>query len=302
MDTFKNLDDIVFLSEINIAGTHDSCTAFVSMENMARCQSLTVKEQLDMGIRLFDIRLNKSGDEFYLIHSLADCFTDESKKEKLTFSAVLSVFRQFLKDNPEEALIVSVKQDRGIMSKKFFPAFYEKYIRGNESEWWLENSDPAIGQIRGKMVLMRRCKVKKNYTQKTASGLDFSYWPDQKGKSKKPKEVIVSRSQSRNSEHELVAVVQDRYTLAPEVKWHECAKPFLDVCLTGYGMYALHYISTSYRKKGDTLAETAEEMNGYFMKYELSDFSAQGWFFLDFPTKELCDKIIKPNFEIHKGI
>jgi hypothetical protein len=84
MDTFKNLDDIVFLSEINIAGTHDSSTAFVSMENMARCQSLTVKEQLDMGIRLFDIRLSKSGDEFYLVHAIADCFTDESKKEKLS--------------------------------------------------------------------------------------------------------------------------------------------------------------------------------------------------------------------------
>ena len=78
MNTFKKLNDSIYLSEINIVGTHDSCTAFVSLENMARCQSLTVKEQLDIGIRLFDIRLNKKKGEFYLIHSLADCYSDKS--------------------------------------------------------------------------------------------------------------------------------------------------------------------------------------------------------------------------------
>lgn len=302
MDTFKNLDDGICLSQINIAGTHDSCTAYVSMENMARCQCLTVKEQLEMGVRLFDIRLNRKGDEFYLIHSLADCFTDESKNEKLTFSVVLEEFCRFLEENPDETLIVSVKQDRGIMSRKFFPAFYEKYIKGNEGKWWLKNEEPNIGQVRGKMVLMRRCKVWRKYADETDAGLDFSYWKDQAGKKKTaPEVVIVSKSQSKDEDHKILALVQDRYTLSPEIKWYDCAKPFLDDCITGYGMFALHYISTSYRNKGETLKETAKEMNGYFMEYELRESMAQGWFFLDFPTKELCEKIIKSNFEIYKG-
>lgn len=298
MDTFKNLDDNIYLSEVNVAGTHDSCTAFVSMENMARCQSLTVKQQLERGIRLFDIRLNKSGDEFYLIHSLADCFADESKKEKLTFSAVLDEFRQFLKENPEETVIVSVKQDRGIMSKKFFPAFYEKYIRGNEGEWWLKNENPTLSVLRGKMVLMRRCKVRRKFVRSTDAGLDFSVWKDQAGKRKTHPEAVVLSAQEKDA---LIAKVQDRYTLSPDVKWCGCAKPFLDRCITDSSNFALHFISTSYRKKGDTLVETARVMNEYFGKYEMKTDKAQGWFFLDFPTKELCEKIIKSNLEIHKG-
>ena len=70
----SQIDGNALLSQINFAGTHDSCTAFVSMESLARCQSLTVTEQLRLGIRLFDIRLNRRGDEFYLIHSVRPAF------------------------------------------------------------------------------------------------------------------------------------------------------------------------------------------------------------------------------------
>ena len=118
---FSALPDDIYLAEVNIPGTHDSCTAFCTMENMSRCHSLTVKEQLELGIRLFDIRLYKSGKDFYLCHAFADCFTEKDKKTKLTFDMVLSDFREFLTENPDETLIVSVKQDRGIINRWFFP-------------------------------------------------------------------------------------------------------------------------------------------------------------------------------------
>ena len=53
----SRLNDDVYLSTVNLAGTHDSATAFVAMEKMCRCQKLTVSQQLSAGIRLFDIRL-----------------------------------------------------------------------------------------------------------------------------------------------------------------------------------------------------------------------------------------------------
>ena len=60
----SRLKDDVYLSTVNLAGTHDSATAFVGMEKMCRCQSLTVEEQLRLGVRLFDIRLYKKGGDF----------------------------------------------------------------------------------------------------------------------------------------------------------------------------------------------------------------------------------------------
>ncbi len=297
----SGLGDDIFLSEINLVGTHDSCTAFVSMENMAQCQSLTVKQQLELGIRLFDIRLNRKGDEFYLIHSLADCYSDMEKQHKLIFGEVLEDFRNFLKENPSETLVVSIKQDRGIMSRNFFPAFYNKYIRGNENEWYLKNENPCLAECRGKMVLMRRCKVWRSFLKNTQAGLDFSHWKDQSGKRKvRTESLILSVDSAATEPAVLSAEIQDRYSLAPDVKWHKCAMPFLHRCETSQSKFCLHFISTSYRKKGETLKETAEEMNGYFFNYALRKDSAQGWFFLDFPTKELCDKIMESNSEIYE--
>lgn len=297
----SRLPDDIRLSEINLAGTHDSCTAFVSMENMARCQSLTVNEQLSLGIRLFDIRLHRKGEEFYLVHALADCYSDEKKEKRLTFGEVLDIFRAFLKENPTETLVVSIKQDRGIMSRSFFPAFYNKYIKENETEWYLKNENPCLSGCRGKMVLMRRCKVWRKYEKTTDAGLDFSYWKEQSGRRKtNPETVILSCDIHHSKDASLAAVVQDRYSLPPKIKWHDCAKPFLDNCVTDAGIFSLHFISTSYRKKGETLVETAKEMNTFLAEYELRKTEAQGWFFLDFPTKELCDKIMKSNFEIYE--
>lgn len=297
----SQLKDDILLSEINLAGTHDSCTAFVSMENMSRCQNLTVKEQLELGIRLFDIRLHKKGDEFYLIHSLADCYSDEKKEKKLTFGEVLADFRAFLSDNPNEFLVVSIKQDRGIMSRTFFPAFYNRYIKGSESDWYLKNENPTLSSCRGKMVLMRRCKVWNRYKNTTDAGLDFSPWKDQSGKMKtKTEKLVLSVDKSAVEPFVLSAEIQDRYSLECEKKWQEAAKPFLQRCEMSKDNFNVHFLSTSFRKKGETLLETAAEMNAYFMAYDLKKDKAQGFFFLDFPTKEVTEKIMKSNLEIHK--
>lgn len=275
------LPDDICLSQVNIAGTHDSCTAFCTMENMCRCQSLTVKEQLDMGIRLFDIRLYKSGNSFYLCHSLADCFSEADKKTKLTFDAVLNDLRTFLKENPEEILIVSIKQDRGIMNRFFFPSFYKKYIVGNENEWYLKNEIPTVGACRGKMVLMRRCKVFPWWKKDKSCGLDFSLWKDQGSKRKeKIYPVYLSKTQK--------AVVQDRYGLSPLRKWEKCEKPFLDSCKCDKDNIAVHFISTAYRYKNENLEKTACEMNNLFKSYELKE--GKGWFLFDFPDEEIIAK------------
>ena len=278
---FSALPDNMYLSEVNIPGTHDSCTAFCTMETVCRCQSLTVKQQLALGIRLFDIRLYRSGRDFYLCHSLADCFADNDKKTKLTFDAVLSDFCEFLKENPHETLIVSVKQDRGIMNRWFFPAFYERYIAGNENEWYLKNENPRLSECRGKTVLMRRCKIFPWWGKDKNCGLDFSHWKDQDGKRKThPLPVYLNK--------ETVATVQDRYGLEPTRKWEKCEKPFLRDCRCDEKNIGVHFISTAYRYKNETLEKTAEEMNRYFKTCSLDE--KKGWFLFDFPDEEIIEK------------
>ena len=285
MNILSGLDDRAYLSELNIAGTHDSATAYVSMENMARCQNKTIAEQLNMGVRLLDIRLTKKGDEFYLVHAFADCFSDEAKTKRLTFGEVLESCKAFLSENPAETVILSIKQDRGIINRWFFPPFYDKYIRGDESSWYLENKVPTLGECRGKLVLMRRCRVWKNFYKTAVGGLNFSFWPDQARRRMKAKMVKLN--------HDTKSIVQDRYCLALEPKWI-CCENYMNSAVTDKNNLALHYISTSVKTDGN-LVGTAEYVNKKFMEYPLR--KKTGWIFCDFPTTEMIEKIMTSNIE-----
>lgn len=284
----SRLDDNVYLSTVNLAGTHDSATAYVGMEKMCRCQSLTVAEQLRIGVRLFDIRLYSKGGEFYLCHAIADCFEDEEKTKKLSFDTLIEMFYTFLRENPRETLVLSIKQDRGIQNKGFFTAFYEKYIVGNECKWYLENRNPHLSECRGKIVLMRRCKRRKSFLQRENCGIDFSFWKDQDSK-KEFNPLPLRRTVG------YTAVIQDRYGLSYENKWEKCAKPFLDSCRTSETEFAVHFISTAYRDKGADLKKGADIINESFLKYHLK--KGAGWIFVDFVNKEIIDKIMSSNTE-----
>ena len=285
MNILSQLDDSIYLSEVNIAGTHDSATAYVAMENMARCQDKTIAEQLQMGVRLLDIRLTKKGEEFYLVHAIADCFSDEAKTKRLSFGEVLDCCKKFLADNPQETIIISIKQDRGIINRWFFPPFYDKYIRGDESSWYTGNTVPTLGQCRGKLVLMRRCRVWRSFYETADGGLNFSFWPDQKRRRMTAKKVKLSPDTK--------AIVQDRYCLSPEPKW-VCSESYMNCALTDKNNLALHYISTSVKTDGN-LVGTAEYLNRKFMEYPLK--KKTGWIFCDFPSEEQIEKIMTSNIE-----
>jgi len=284
----SRLNDDVYLSTVNLAGTHDSATAYVAMEKMCRCQKLTVREQLSAGIRLFDIRLYKKGGEFYLCHAIADCFEDEEKTKKLSFDTLIEMFYTFLRENPREALVLSIKQDRGIQNKGFFTAFFDKYIKDNEDKWYLENRNPLLSQCRGKIVLMRRCRRQRKFRSSENCGLDFSVWEDQDSKKKfHPEKLVLCEG--------LTAMIQDRYGLSYEDKWEKCAKPFLNSCRTSETEFAVHFISTAFREKGADLTRGAQEINDKFMEYPLRKHS--GWIFVDFADEKIISKIMNSNTE-----
>lgn len=285
MNVISLLKNETYISQLNLIGTHDSATAYVDMENSARCQDKTVLEQLELGVRLIDIRLCRKKDEFYLVHALANCYSDNNKRQRMTFKEVLSWCKDFLKSNPNELIVLSVKQDRGIMSKTFFPRFYNRYIKGDESFWYLGNDVPTVGECRGKIVLMRRCKVRRKFEKENPCGLDFSYWKDQ-GKNKMTALPVKLKENA-------VAIVQDRYCLKKEDKW-QCSKAYLDSAKTDKNNIAVHFISTSAKTDG-SLLPTAEYINEKMMKYSLK--KGIGWIFCDFVSKELAEKIMMSNLE-----
>lgn len=279
----------IFLSEINLAGTHDSATAFCAFSRLAKCQAHTFEEQLRMGVRLLDIRLCRMGNRFYLVHGKANCYRNETKEERLSFDEVFEVLKAFLRENPRETVVLSVKQDRGYLQKSFFKAFYNQYIRPQENLWYLENRVPRLSECCGKLVLMRRCKKAESFESANSCGLDFSVWEDQASRTETSPLTVTLSADCR-------AAVQDRYRLAPEIKWNDCEKPFLESVRPSSHEICLHYLSTC--GGSGVPEENAVYVNTQFADYPLPKDRACGWFFLDFPTEALCDKIMRSNLTL----
>lgn len=275
------LPDSAYLSCISLPGTHDSGTAFVSFPKWARCQSASIEHQLEMGVRFLDIRLFRQRGKIKLAHSIANCYVDEKKREILTFEKVLFWCKDFLKNNPREAIVMSIKKERGFLSgsfdEKFFSALYDEYIAGDDV-WFTENRIPQLGEVRGKIILLRRCRSQ----AKENRGLDFSVWKNQDSvNDKEPFKVVLN--------DRYTADVQDCYGLPPIEKWEVC-RSFFEECEPSRDNAVINFLSTT---GSGGPAETSKIVNCSFEKYEFG--KPCGWVLFNFVNEKYCDKIMQTN-------
>ena len=69
------LDGSLYLSEINIPGTHDSATQYIFPAYFLQDQDTSAEKQMENGYRYLDVRvaLSKEGDDLVLIHAFGQC-------------------------------------------------------------------------------------------------------------------------------------------------------------------------------------------------------------------------------------
>ena len=103
VDWMSRLDDSLAINELSIPATHDSGATISLLGISGQCQKSTIKEQLDMGVRLLDIRLRLVDDELNVVHGIVD--------QNLTFKSVLEDINAFIEEYPTEFLIMSIKQE-----------------------------------------------------------------------------------------------------------------------------------------------------------------------------------------------
>ena len=145
----KSVPDTTPLCQLSIPGTHDS--GALDGGEAFQTQELTIEEQLEAGIRCFDIRLKACDNNLLgVYHSIV--FQDAYWE-----TDVLPAFRNFLQEHPSEALIVFIKREAGdteafksllstslndtLCAPLFIPDFHK---------------DIALGEGRGKILLIHR--------------------------------------------------------------------------------------------------------------------------------------------------
>jgi len=161
------LPDNLLLSQLTIPGTHDSASLYNGASlGFAKTQDLHLDEQLNLGVRYFDIRLNKDLDVFH-----------GPIYQRLNFSDVMNICTSFLRNNPGETILVSINASDIKANNKNPDTFawaVQDAINTGTASWALGDYIPTLGSVRSEIVLLRRYPVR----SAPQIGIDLSDWPD----------------------------------------------------------------------------------------------------------------------------
>lgn len=103
MPWMSYIHDDTKISDISIPGTHDSGATHSIFDVSGKCQDLSIKQQLRVGVRFFDLRLQLVNDEFKIVHSFV--------KQNLSFKKVMKDLSNFINENNSEFIIISLKKE-----------------------------------------------------------------------------------------------------------------------------------------------------------------------------------------------
>ena len=143
------LEDDRAINELSIPGTHDSGATHSIADVAGKCQSLSIEDQLYIGVRFLDIRLQLVGDDLNIVHSFVDQRTD--------FEDTLEEIVEFIEENPTEFLFISIKEDADPKNPKgSFATLLEEELREYDIISEDKTLPKTVGEARGKIYIISR--------------------------------------------------------------------------------------------------------------------------------------------------
>ena len=91
----SELSDDILVKDIIMPGSHDAGS--YGMVWLGETQHLTIEEQLEIGARYFDLRVNKLEDDYVIFHSIIN---------GVEFLPILESIKNFIIENPTETLLL----------------------------------------------------------------------------------------------------------------------------------------------------------------------------------------------------
>lgn len=207
----SKISDSKSIAEITIPGTHDTAARQSSLLSLpAQTQSTTTAEQLNYGIRFLDVRA-KAEPVFYQSKVVGAKLIPYHGiiREGDDIKDILDACQSFLRDNPTETIIMSLKNEES-GDDIFFSNTFQDYLSNYSSIFYTSEDIPPMKDVRGKIVLVRRFA----YSSPPALGLNLSNgWTDN------GKEIPISYNAVTSGSKQDV-IIQDFYnTVDSDEKW-----------------------------------------------------------------------------------
>lgn len=275
------------LSLLNIPGTHDCGTKNVKNSKKLQCQSLSVQEQMNIGVRYFDIRCAAGSKDTtqYIKHSSAFCKNDHGSL--LTIDELIDAGKTFLKHYPTETLIFQVKNEGDGYNDSRLCNHIGKYIANGSL--WAQDRIPCLDEVRGKIILVRRFTDKDNdYSlPRERLSINLSSWDS---------ECLIKKDWNTFVHVNDKAWVQDRYPVKAHEKYGLLERAIAEMNDPKKNPSAGWAICLS-SCTNPTPYDTASEINKKLLAGDsILNVKKVGTFVVDFATEELIKKIYLSNF------
>lgn len=166
-----SLPDNVYITQLSIPGAHDAATSGVSSISayFAKTQNLTLSDQWDAGVRVFDLRPTDESADGPIYHG-AGTFRASTG---VTLKSALNTLKTKLTDNNKEFAIVIIRnenntgQDNGKWKNVIKPILDS--FNDVLTEW---HRDLRLSDVRGKIIVLARDEVTETKAAKVGG------WPD----------------------------------------------------------------------------------------------------------------------------
>jgi hypothetical protein len=141
------LPDDLLLSSLSLPGTHDAATSSITYTS-SKCQSLTLAQQMPLGVRYLDLRPG-GYDNLMIYHS--------SITTNVTFDAAIAAIDSFLSANPNEGVIAQIREETGNSSTwKSVMGSYLNTSSAYRSRFVGYHAGMTLGELRGKILILSR--------------------------------------------------------------------------------------------------------------------------------------------------
>ncbi|MBR2435131.1 MAG: hypothetical protein IKB22_06635 [Lentisphaeria bacterium] len=267
-DWMAQLDDSAALHELTIPGTHDSGALYSLADVVGKCQTLPIREQLKIGVRFFDIRLQLVDNSLKLVHSIVDQMTD--------LEAVLEDMILFLRENPSEFLLVSFKEDADPRrSDADFAESLEQALLSYPEISHSTTLPASVGDARGKLHIIARYK-------NASVGIPcYDGWQDDT--SFVLNGLYVQDNYQVKSSGEKLFDIAETFTIADELRYALVLN------------FTSCYVSPSFPPI--YAGVPAHDINRWLSEGIAQSTNTVGVIVCDFITSELADIIIERNFQ-----
>ncbi|ORX52900.1 PLC-like phosphodiesterase, partial [Piromyces finnis] len=154
------INDNIPINKINILGTHDTGTYDIGiLGGLLQTQSLDITEQLEHGIRYFDIRLalkNEKDTKLYLSHAMIPC----KELPYLYFSDVLEESVKFLQHHCNETIIMHLNNEDipkvNEVEMDISDIIYDHIKKFPSRYFYTGTTIPKLGDVRSRIVIITR--------------------------------------------------------------------------------------------------------------------------------------------------